>query len=253
MNYKRLLPVITPAFVWGLSQVFFWRPLFFFAALALGTLLIAWSVKEIAGRHEPDWYFFISAPILFSLAFNSYAAVIASSFLVQVCFVAIAWFLYSYLKAFYHFAVHKEEREDWKIRLHRLLIPGGFLTMFAAFAVMLYLPLFFNLDIYISLPLFIVLSWLLFVQFGPIKHIDARPTGTLVIINVIIMAEMAWAFTLLPFNYNLLALFAAITYYLLLLIVRLEARGDLNRQSLRPSLIIIVSAMLLLVLTARWL
>ena len=56
-----------------------------------------------------------------------------------------------------------------------------------------------------------------------------------------------------PWQINILALFLAIAYYLSLIIIRLKARGGLNRRAVRLPLILSALAIFLLFLTARWL
>lgn len=258
MKYKRFIPLITPLLIWFLSQAFLLKPGFFYSALAFGTLIIIFSVKLIASREgNKNWPPFIIAPLLFFLSFSTYITIIVSHFWIQVIFLLIVWFLFTYLKHLYYYWTRSspeyESKLEQGVKLDNLLITGGFLTAFATAGVLFGLSAFLNWPLGLMLPVFVLIIWLLFIQFLPLKKISWRQTGGLLTINVLILTEFAWVFSLLPLNFNILALFLAIAYYLTLIVVRLNWSGGLNRRALKFPLILSAIVIILLLLTARWL
>jgi ABC-type multidrug transport system fused ATPase/permease subunit len=253
MKYQRVIPVLTPLLIFLLSQSFLWQPKLFFISLTLGGLLIILGVKYIIGRGPLFWPSFIIAPLLFFGSWSVYAAVIVGNFWIQMIFLMILWFLFSYLRTLYYYIVPGPGQTAEGEKFDNLLISGGFLTAFAAAAVLLDLPAFLNWPLYIMLPIWAVVIWLLLIQFKPFKVGQFWPAGALTILSTLVLTELAWVISLLPLNFNISALFLAIAYYLCLMIIRLQARGNLNRRALQLPLILSALAILLIFLTARWL
>ena len=139
------------------------------------------------------------------------------------------------------------------VRADNLLLSGGFLTAFSAAALLFDLPAFFDWPIYYLLPATALLSGLLLFQFYLFPKEGVQPTKPLSIISIVIMTELAAIFSLLPLNFNLLALFFALSYYFCLTMIRLAENGILHRRSLKLPLILIAIIIIILLLTARWL
>jgi hypothetical protein len=251
MKFQRLIPLSVAVLVWILSQVFLIEPKFFYAALAIGAVAIILGVKFIVGREKAmAWLPLIIAPLLFSVSFSAYAAIIVNRLLIQFVFLLVAWFNFVYLKNLYYYFIHNNAERA--ARLDNLLAAGGFLTMFAATAVLFALPAFLNWSLLVTLPMIAVLSGLTFVQFLPIKKIAWSATAAALLLNVLILTELAGAFSLWPLNFNVLALLFAIVYYLSLSVMRLYWSDNLRRRALKLPLILSIIAVLLLILTARW-
>jgi hypothetical protein len=249
MKYKRFLPLLTPVLIWLLSQAFLIIPQFFYSALALGTLLIVISVKLLVGRSAAkNWLLWAVAPLLFFLSLTTYTAIITNHFWMQFIFLLIVWFLFSYLRNLFYQAADGVSR----FKSDDLLMVGGFLAIAAAAAVLFDLPAFLNWPLPIMLLIFALISWLSFIQFYPMNGSLPSHYG-LMIANVLILTELAGVLALLPLNFNILALFLAIIYYLLLTVMRLNGRGILNRHFLTTPLILSAIAISLLLLMARWL
>jgi hypothetical protein len=257
MKYRRFIPLIAPLLIWLFDQAFLFAPVFFYSSLALGALVIVISVKLIASRGEKKyWPLFVVLPLLFFLSFSTYVTIIVSSFWIQLIFLLIAWFLYAYLKYLYYLVGNQSALEnsgELENKIDSLLNVGGFLTSYALAAVLFGLTAFLNWSPELMLPAFALIIWLLFLQFLPFKRISWRRTGGLLIINVLALTELAWIFSLFPLNFNILALFSALTYYLSLTIIHAYWRGNLNRQTLKTPLILSAIIIIFSLLIARWL
>ncbi|MFA7087835.1 MAG: hypothetical protein WC146_00620 [Patescibacteria group bacterium] len=252
MKYKRFIPLLIPFLVWFLNQAFLSNPEFFYSSLGLGVLIIILGIKLFANSHSAkDWIPFIVAPILFFLSFSGYATIIVGDSWIQAIFVLIACFLFFYFRTLYYYFI--SDNTDWTERLDNLLSMSGFLSIFAAAGLLFGLPAFLNWSPIVTIIIFIPFIWLLFVQFLPIKKIKLVSTSPILISVALILAEFAWVFSFWPLNFNILALFLAITYYLLLTITRLYWDGRLNRRSLRLPFALSIGIFIILILTARWL
>lgn len=257
MKYKRFIPLVSPLIIWFLDQAFLFSPVFFYSALALGSLVAVLSVKLLVGHNKKrDWPLFIIPPLLFFLSFSAYATIIVSRFWIQLIFLLVAWFSYSYLKYLYYWAgnsIAPENIFELEKKLDNLLQVGGFLIVYALAGVLFGLSAFLSWSPEFMLPVFAAAVLLLFWQFLPFKKISWRQTQIILVLNVLVLTEFAWVLSLFPLDFNILALFAALACYLALTIVHAYWRGNLNRQVLKTPIILSVIIIIFSLLTSRWL
>jgi len=254
MKYQRLLPLLTPFLIWLLSQGFLLEPRFFYSSLALGVLLIILSIRYLVPKDQGFWLPFIIPPILLFISFAAYTAIIVGNFWIQLIDILLVWFLFSYLRNLYYYLAGGDAQPQWADRLDNLLMSSGFLTAFAAAAFLFDLSAFITWPIYFLLPALALLGGLLFWQFRLLpKPKNPLAAMWLPALSVLVLTELSLVFALLPLNFNILALFFAIFYYLGLVIIRLAESGNLRRRTIKLPLILGTAIILALLLTARWL
>ncbi len=255
MNYQRFIPLLAPLAIWLLSQAYLARPSFFYLALALGAGLIMASVRQLSGYEQPNWLLHAISPVLVYIGLAAYATIIVGGFWLQLALAAAAWYLFSYLKAFYLYVnAEGQAAADRQLsQLENIIIAGGFVAVFAATGFWFGLPAFVSWPPLYTLPVLALLILLLFVQFSLFSPNRARPLGISAFLIVILLIESAWAFSLLPLHFNILAMFMAISYYFGFVVLRLKWSGSLNWRSLKFPLILSFLAIFFLFLTAQWL
>ncbi len=252
MKYKNFFLFLVPIILWILCQAFLAKPRFFYFAVALGVLLILVSVRYLVKKTKNShWLNFAFSPLLLFLSFCIYALVLTNSFWLQVVFILIAWFCFRYFRNLFNYLSH-ETRERTE-RLDNLLLIGGFLTIFATSATLYTLPAFLNWPFWAMLLVFIPVTFLLFNQFLLLRKISLTSGGAIIILDVLVLTEIAWVLSLLPLNFNVLGCLTAVFYYLLLVINRLYWRNSLSLKNIRTPLILVAIVLFLLFLTARWL
>ncbi|MFA5024528.1 MAG: hypothetical protein WC523_06275 [Patescibacteria group bacterium] len=252
MKHLRLLPLAVAFILWLFDQVFFWQAQFFYIMLALGGILIIFSIKHLVEKNKtPDWLPLIVPPILFWLAGSLYVAIIPNAVWIQTIFLVEVWLIYSYLKnLYYHLAYAAPERIE---KIDNLLLSGGFLSAFAFGSVLYGLPAFINTPFAILLLAFLPLAGLLFIQFWPYKKINWQRKRYFFGIVVLLLMEIAAVYYFLPLNFNILGLLLALSYYFLLTITRLFWQDELKRERLKLPLIFCALIFALVLLTSRWL
>ncbi|MFA5754131.1 MAG: hypothetical protein WC905_02080 [Patescibacteria group bacterium] len=252
MNIRRLIPLFVPLAAWLLSQAFLLFPKLFLVAIALGVIIIIFGIRILVDQDKKrDWPLYIVAPLLFFLSFSAYAAIIVSQLAIQVIFLLVVWFLFSYLKNLYYYLSYGAP--DRAAKIDYLMVSGGFLTVFAAAAVLFDLPAFINWPLAAVVLVFLPIFFLLFLQFLPFKKINLKSEGTWIAVCTLALTELAWGLALLPLNFNILALVMAIIYYLFISSTRLKWQGSLSARGLKYPLILSIFIILLLLLTANWL
>lgn len=244
--------VLIPFALWVLNEIFLYKPVFFFLALSFGVLIISFGVYAlIKDKKEKFWPAYILAPVLFFLSFSFYSSIIISYFWIQVIFILIAWFIFSYFQnIYYYFSFGAPERE---VKIRRLMVSGSFLSTFALAATLYGLPIFLSWPFILLLLSFIVISLALFGQFFIFSKNISREQQIFLGINILVLAEFAGIFYLLPLNFNILGLLVAIIFYLLLLLNDWRTENKLNFRNLKWPIIISSLVIVFILLSARWL
>jgi len=74
-----------------------------------------------------------------------------------------------------------------------------------------------------------------------------------ILIGCLVMVELAWSISFLPFNYIVAGLILSICYYILINLIRNYLLGELNSKKVRIYLIIGLIGIVFALLTSRWL
>jgi len=251
MKQQRWLILIVPFLLWLFSQIFLRQAEFFYIALALGALLIIVSLKFLTRLKPHKWLLFIIAPTLLFLSFSGLVAVLLNNIWIQSVLFLEFIFIFFYLRSVYYYFYFPVPL--WRERLDYIIMASGFLSIYAFAAVLFYLPAFLSLSPFVMPLVMAVVMTLLFLQFNLFPRDNWQKNWYLIFIIVLILTELAWALSLWPLVFNLLAMFLAMAYYLGLIIIRLAGRNNLNYHTLRLPLLLSVFIFLILFLTARWL
>lgn len=252
MNRKRLIPLITPLTLLILNELVLIYPKIFFVALSLGVILIFFSVR-ILGREtkEKFWPFYAILPILVFLSFSAYSALIASSLLVQIFFLAAFVLNFYYLRAIYYYLLKEEFARETQISSFSTLV--AVFIIFCLYSSVYLLPLFINIKP--ALLAFMPLPAACFLFFSGTKSVtrSIKSAWIILIINTIILGQISWIISYLPINPHILGFLISLSYYLLIIISVLYFRNNLNKKTIRwPLAITLLSAIALLIAT-RWL
>jgi len=252
MKYQRLVPVVIPPLLWLLNQIFLWRPGFFYYSLLLGGILIISGIKlEAQANKIKSWLLSAISPVFIFLSFSFFSSLISNIYWIQSIFLLTAWFVFVYLRnLYYYWRYNAPEREN---KLDNLLVSGGFLTIFATAASLYNLPAFLSLPFALLLAVFCPIIFLMFFQFLPLKKINFFLAWPLMLTNALILLELTWGLSFLPFHFNILAFLLAFFYYFLLSIWRLSWQQALNRHSLKFLLIFSIVIIVVFFLTSSWL
>lgn len=252
MINKRLVPILLPLALFVLNEVFLFYPKLIFITLFLGAAFICFGLKLISGSLKfKAWAIFLILPLLLYLSFSLFIALLSNPLAIQMVMVLMFGMIFYYFKNLYYYLVSDDA--DRMAKLESFSLTAGFLVVFAIFFSINILPLFIRLDINIMLLISLPILFFLFLQpilFGRIKLKSAMP---LIISGTFVAAQIFWLLSLLPLNPNVLGLLCALTYYLILIVVRLSFKESLNRRSLKWPLILVIIASLSLLLSARWL
>ncbi len=252
MKKNSLYLFLTPVLLWFLNELYIFEPSLFFVSLSFSLLILAFFIRLLITKNSKEfWPQYIVSPVLFYFSFSFYSAMIVNQFLIQVIFALNAWFIFSYLKNIYYFlAFGAPEREH---KLHRLLLSGAFLSVFALASTIYALPIFLNWSFINLLFIFVLFSLAAFGQFLIFSKNADTAQKIFLGVNTLVLSEFAGIVFLLPLNYNILGLLVAIVFYLLILFNNWRIEDRFNFKNLRWPITIASLIFIIILLSARWL
>lgn len=252
MKKKSALIILTTLLLWFLNQAFLLVPSFFYSSLLLGALLIILLTRNLVRRFRKNgWLAWLIAPMLFWFSLSLYSTITTGYLWIQILFLVIAWFIYSYFNNLYYYLFDRDSELHKKF--DRLFLSGGLLICAATGASLYGLSSFVSVPVNFLLLFFIPIAILLFVQFAPLRKNFWAENKFLLPINIFILLELALVLSTLPLNFNLLGFCLALGYYFLLTVMRLRWQERLEIRNLKNLIIFSISIVIILFFSARWL
>jgi hypothetical protein len=249
INNQPILYLLLSAFVlWMLEEIFIRRPEFFFISLSLGALVIIGMAKYLSRNEKGAWLSWSLPPLLLFLAGSFYAAIIVSLPLIQTIFAFSAVFFFFYFRTLAAWPAGPERG----FHLRRLIQVESFLACFAFAATIYSLPAFLSWPFFYLLLLFVVVAAALFGQFFFFLDRGRQEERSFFFVNVLVLSEIVGVLYLLPLDFNILGLFAAIAFYILVIFTDWRRQGRLNWRHLRWPFFIGAGIAALVLLTSRW-
>ena len=253
MKLNRFLPLFIPLAVFLFLELFYFKPEMIYVAIVFVVLLFLFTLRQfirVSGKEEGVWNFII-LPFSFTISLIIFAVMVPSRLIVQLLFFLDLFFLYIYFKHVYYYLVKSSFYK--KYALENISAYGNFLVVFLFFSSVYGLQSFLNISVWILMIAVVVVSVMVVYQVVWINKIDLRRGSFYVILSSLVLLEAAWALSFLPLSFYLLGLILAICYYMLVGIIRFHLIGNLNRRLVKLYLASGLAAILLILLTAKWL
>ncbi len=253
MKNKSYLPLLVALTTWLSLQFMGGQAKFFYFLILVVPLFIFLSVKYITSKKIFSSLVLFLPPGLFFLSFVAYTVIISRNFWIQFIYLLITWFIFFYFRNLYYFFHEGSDRQLWAFKFNNLLRASGFLTVFAASAFLFDLPTFLNWPFYYLLLFSTGINFLMLWQFTFFTKDGIYQQIKVLFISTLVLAEMMLVISLLPFNFNILALLLALFYAFILLMLKLLDHNNLNKKIIKWSFILFILIFIVLLLTARWL
>ena len=237
----------------ALEAMLYW-PVAFYVALAVlivSVLILSWKIFKLygAGRIQKR---FLALPIIFVLGSILYSSLIPvdsflNKILLQIIFAGVLIFIIAYVNNLIYYLRSPEKKNSIANFFSIASVAGIFLAVGGLFGWQLFWGLSFWPALLISSVLGATLLsvWL---TAEKVSGINRRLFG----INFLIFLEIAGALYALPFNYSVLALLFALSFYLIANLEKLFLANDWRRAKLRPLLLSVAIIFGLLLIAVRW-
>lgn len=254
---KEFLPAIISLLLLGLFEFFFWRPNLFYYCLALAVLAFFFAIWQLhlGDIEKKKWGGFLILPPFFILGLAIYCSMLVRFSLPQKLFIHFlflfnAIFIYLYLRFSYFFFLKPYifKEADFK----NLSLGGNYLTSFFLFSSLYGLPLFLSINFWFFLPFIFLLVFLLTAQSLWLEKVEIKKNAFYILIICLIFMEIYWALAFLPLNYSVCGLLLSLVFFIIINLTKFNLLGNLSKEIIRNYLIFSIGAILVVLLTARW-
>lgn len=249
---NRFLPLLIPSSVFLLQEIYFFYPKLIYVTAALAMLLIffvAWQFGR-ASIVDSQWWNYLILPALMTASVMAYSVFIGNKVLIQLLFALNLIFLYLYLRHTYYYLLNPLAYEVFS--LENISAYVNWLVFF------LLASTFYGLQSYLNLPV----SGLVLIMMGAtallvyqiiwVNKIELKAGLPYILISCLILVELFWSISFLPFNYNIAGLSLAICYYVIVELVKNHLFLKLDAAKVKLYLILGLVSLFLILLTARW-
>ncbi len=253
MKYNRLLPLLIPILILILFEVFFFYPGMFYVSLVLANLLIFFAITQFSKASNADkerWNYLI-LPVCLVTSLAVYSTLLTNKIIVQTLFVLNIVLLYYYLRSVYYYLIYPAGYTPGTIENFSSF--ANLLVIFWSASVIYGFQSFLNLPIWLLIIVMLAAASLVIYQVLWSNKIDIKKSLIYILVGCLILVELSWAASFLPFNYNITGLIIAICYYMLIGLIRFYLLNKLDKKVVRFYLGLGLSSIILIILTAQWL
>jgi len=252
MKYNRYLPILVPLLIWLGTQIFLAYPTMIYVVLVVSVLLIFFTLWQFARASTVDkaWWNFFILPALLVIAVIVYSSLQSVGWLVQILFFLNLLICYIFFRFSYYYLLNPL---SYKISsIENLSLYGNFLIFFFIAASLFGFQSFLNTPVWQITIIIALFSALIGYQVFWANKIKVKENIAFLLIIALVLAELAWAISMLPLDNNIAGFTLAIFYYMMIGLVRMELVSGLSKDKLRLYLGFGFASMIIILLTARW-
>jgi hypothetical protein len=225
----------------------YWLPWFI-----LFWILGATRIMLVRGQNKPDWWRFAILPSAFYLGTLLYGSLLRLDrvWIMQLLFLLAAAVIYYYYRYTYFYLFRPVKYRVASIE--NLSLYANFFSFFFTVAGLygiqssLNAPL-WQFILFLSLFTVAVLYQLLWAN-----KLSVQESIVFLLVDVLVIIELAWSLAFWPVNYHIAGLTLAIIYYCLSNLTRLHLLHELDKNKIKTYLIYSAGILALLWLTAQW-
>ncbi|MDP2737089.1 MAG: hypothetical protein Q8O59_04935 [bacterium] len=252
MKLNRLLPLLIPLVIYALDEMYFFYPKLIYVAAVLINLLIFFVVWQFcrASQVDKQWWNYLILPAVMSTAVMTYSVFLSSKSVIQVLFILNLVFLYLYLRYIYYYLLNPSAYEIFSIENISSYV--NWLSFFLLSATIYGLQSFLNLPIFRLALIILVATALILYQIIWVNKIELKKGLPYILISCLILVELCWSISFLPFNYNIAGLSLAICFYVVSGLIKNHLLDKLDATRVKMYLILGSVSLFLILFTARW-
>src|SRR3989338_7576460 len=218
--------------------MYFFYPRLIYLTAVLAILLIFFAVWQFGGASKIDsqWWNYLILPAIMTLAVMAYSVFISHKLIIQLLFISNLVFLYLYLRHLYYYLFNPLAYEAFS--LENISSYVNWLIFFLLAATLYGLESFLNLSIFWLALIIISAAALLVYQIIWVNKIELMVGLPYILLSCLILVELFWSISFLPFNYNIAGLSLAICYYVIIGLVKNHLFNKLDAAKVKIYLIL---------------
>lgn len=247
------MPLLVPLLIWLFLQIFYFNPRLIYVVLVLSNIFLFYACWQLSRASKIDrrWWDYLILPGLLSSFTILFSIFIPDKLFIQIIFVILTIALYIYLKHLFYYLLEPTSYQEGS--LGNISSSLNFVTFFLLASVIYGLQSFLNFSVVVLSLIILIVSFLLIYQIIRVNKINFKHGLLYILIGCLVMVELAWSISFLPFNYIVAGLILSICYYILINLIRNYLLGELNSKKVRIYLIIGLIGIVFALLTSRWL
>ncbi len=252
MKLNRLLPLLIPLLIFALEEMYFFYPKLIYIAVVLINLFIFFAVWQFCAASQVDkqWWNYFILPAVMSSVIIGYSIFLSSKLIIQFLFILNLFFLYFYLRHIYYYLINPSAYEIFSIENISSYI--SWFSFFMLSSVIYGLQSFLNLPILNLALIFLAVSILIIYQVIWVNKIDFKSGLPYILISCLLLVELCWSISFLPFNYNISGLCLAICFYVIIGLIKNYLLDKLDANKVKMYLMLGSISLFLILLTAKW-
>jgi hypothetical protein len=198
----------------------------------------------------PNWWDYCILPVFFINGLAIYVSLLVNNLVIHALLIFNSLFVFYYLRnSFFYFAQKKQSGDIMK----NFSSYGNFLIVFFISASIFGLRSFLGISLWILMFVFTVIVLMIVYEVLVTNEIKIKRGLHFIFLLALLMAEIIYAVSFLPFNYNILGLTVAICYYISIGILKFYLKNNISRRAVKLYLTTGSISILILLLTAQWL
>lgn len=252
MKSNRFLPLLIPLLVFLFEEIYFFYPklIYLMAVLViLSIFFVVWQFSR-ASKVDKAWWNYLILPAFMSSLVMAYSVFMGSKLIIQLLFISNVVFLYIYFRHVYYYLLNPLAYEVFSIENISSYV--NWLTFFLLAATVYGLQSFLNLSISWLVLLMLAATILIVYQIIWAYKIELKISLPYILISCLILVELFWSISFLPFNYNISGLCLAISYYVIIGLVKNHLFNKLDAKKVKIYLTLALISLSLILLTAKW-
>lgn len=252
MKLNRFLPLFIPIAIYALDEIYFFYPKFIYVAAVLINLLIFFVVWQFCRASQVDkrWWNYLILPAIMATSIMAYSVFLSSKLVIQLLFILNLVFLYFYLRHIYYYLLNPSVYEVFSIENISSYV--GWLNFFLISATIYGLQSFLNLPIFRLALVILAATALIVYQIIWVNKIEFKKGLPYILISCLILVELCWSISFLPFNYNISGLSLAICFYVVVGLIKNHLLDKLDVTRVKMYLALGSISLLLILFTAKW-
>ena len=252
MKLNRFLPLLVPLVSYALAEMYFFYPKLIYAAVVLINLLIFFAVWRFSAVSQVDkqWWNYLILPAVSSTAVMAYSVFLSFKPAIQLLFILNLAFLYFYLRQVYYYLLNPSLYKVFS--LENISAYAGWFSFFLLAAVVYGLQSFLNLPIFYLALVMLVATALVSYQIIWANKIELKKGLLYILISCLLVVELGWSISFLPFNYNIAGLCLALCFYMVSGLIKNQLLDKLDAVRVKMYLTLGLVSLVLILFTARW-
>jgi len=190
---------------------------------------------------------FFIYPVISQFLFLLFILIQFKGFFVHYLIVLNSIFLYYFFKTLVQYL-----KEENLISINNLLSFANFILVYFLSSSLYGFQSLLNMSIWVLMMFFVIILAYIVYFVMMMNKISASVYSFYVLLCSLLMLELSWAISFLPLSYKLSGLILAISYYMLLGLIKHHLTDKLNKSLVKLYLGFGSSGILLILLTSRW-